>query len=340
MRRDHGIVNKAIDLIPDRIKAKAGAKAYEGFINLRRRVLNARCLMAEISGGRKIEYLEIDNGHEETLMFLHGFADSKDTFYDASQFLSQKFNLIIPDLPGFGRSFKRRHDRHNLDYFGKAMGEFVEKIELYDFHLSGNSLGGAISVKTYLEVPDRIKSLSLVDPGGIYVKEPRNLHHELFDNHIIFDIKNRDDFEYFLNRVFSKHPLMPHPIKDHIFHEMMRHRLWHRKLLADLFSGMGSEDDPKLLDFALNNCLKEIECPTLILWGDDDTLFPKETAYVIKKEIPNSEIHFLLDVGHAPQIESPRRFAKVLTKFIESQNLKYFLAENQETKKLVNSMES
>ena len=95
--------------------------------------------------------------------------------------------------------------------------------------------------------------------------------------------------------------------------------MWHRKVLSDLFQGLSSEDDPLLWEVALNRKLPSIKTPTLLLWGDEDTLFPADTAYVAKDLMPNAKLHFFTDVGHCPQIESPRVFARVLTKYLLEQ---------------------
>ncbi len=323
------IVTKALGMVPDHLKMKAGEKAYEGFIALRRKLLDAEAKEAFIDKDHVISYWEVDRGKDETMLFLHGFADSKDTFYDAAQFLVGEYNLVVPDLPGFGKSFKKKSERYSLENFGRWILKFIEDIGLTGFHLVGNSLGGAVAIRLAAEAPEHVKTVTLVDPAGVYIPEPYNLHHELFDGHIIFDIQNRDAFEYFLNRVFVKQPIMPHPIRDFIYKEFSRHNVWYRKLLADLFAGLRSEDDPQLMNIALNHCLEDIKSPTLIIWGDEDSFFPKETAYLMKSIISNSEIHFLMDVGHAPQIEVPRRFTHVLRKFIKKQCLLFDAHEKQ-----------
>lgn len=323
------IVTKAMSIVPDNLKMKAGEKAYEGFVALRRKLLDAESKTVHVDGDHLISYWEVDRGKDETILFLHGFADSKDTFYDAAQNLVADYNLVVPDLPGFGKSFKKKGEQYSIHNFGRWLLEFIEVIGLTGFHLVGNSLGGAIAAKLAADAGEHIKTLTLVDPAGVYIPEPYNLHHELFDGHIIFDIQSRDAFEYFLNRVFVKQPLMPHPIRDYIYKEFSRHNLWYRKLLTDLFEGLRSEDDPKLMRIALNRYLEDIKNPTLILWGDEDTFFPKETAYIIKDKIKNSEIRFLMDVGHAPQIEAPKRFTHVLKKFLKTQCLIFETQEKQ-----------
>lgn len=312
-----GLLHRLYHNVPRKWKERAGIKLYERYLTVRRTLLDAG--VAEHDGERHMSYLFCDRGHPETLVFLHGFADSKDNFYDAAHFLVDRYNIICPDLPGFGKSDKRKDDTYSLANYGSWVCDFIEGLGLDDFHLAGNSLGGAVAAEVARRIPDKVKTLTLIDPAGIYYKGKHSLHQELFDGNIIFDVRNRLEFEYFLDRVFYNRPLLPPPVKDFFYYEFHGHSLWHRKILDDLFQGLKSEDDPRLYEVALNNRLPEIRVPTLILWGDEDSLFPHETAYEVKKLIPSSRLHFFTDVGHSPQIEVPRRFARVLKKFLNEE---------------------
>ncbi|SME97994.1 alpha/beta fold hydrolase [Pseudobacteriovorax antillogorgiicola] len=334
MLEQERVLSKVLEVFPDDLKAKAGEKAYEAFVGLRRKIMGARVDRVMLTGDREISYLEIDGGKDETVLFLHGFADSKDTFYDAAQYLVADYNIICPDLPGFGKSFKRRSDTYCLENYGAWLSEFIEAINLVGFHVAGNSLGGAVALQVALMIPHKIKTLTLIDPAGIFLDEPYSLHHELFDGHVIFDVQTRDEFEYFLQRVFSKQPFIPHPIKDFLFKEFSRHGVWHRKVLADLIKGLDSDEDPRLYDMALNDRLPEVQVPTFILWGDEDSFFPKETAYFMQQKIPHAELHLLADTGHCPQIESPKRFALVFRKFLHRQCLQLDRVERQKSHRL------
>jgi len=309
-----GILRKIYERVPNVVKERAGEQVYETYLKFRRKLLDAK--VGFIEGKRLISYFHIDRGHPETIVYLHGFADSKDTFYDACHFLVDRFNIIAPDLPGFGKSDKRKDDPYSLDNYAAWIADFLVNKDIKACHLVGNSLGGAVAAAVTLLVPDRITTLTLADPAGIYFEDKHSLHQELFDGNILFDVRNSDEFEYFLDRVFYKRPLMPHPVKDFFYKEFHRHSMWHRKVLTDLLQGVRSDDDPKLWDFALNHKLEKIKTTTLILWGDEDTLFPAETGYLVKSLISNSRLHFFTDVGHCPQIEAPRKFARVLKKFL------------------------
>lgn len=326
------ILNRVYERIPSVLREQLGEHVYDKYLKIRRRLLGAK--LGVIEGKRQISYFSIDRGHPETLVYFHGFADSKDTFYDACHFLKDRFNIVAPDLPGFGKSDKRKDDIYSLDNYAKWMADFLDNMQIESCHLVGHSLGGAVAAAVSLLSPQRIKTLTLVDPAGIFYENKYSLHQELMDGNILFDVRNEEEFEYLLDRVFYRRPVLPPPVKDYLYRELYRHSTWHRKVLSDLFQGISSEDDPKLWQFALNNRLKKIKVPTLVLWGDEDTLFPAETAYLVKKLVKNSRLHFFTDVGHCPQIEAPRSFARLVKKFI-SQELRHIEQERHRQRQVV-----
>lgn len=314
MHSQKGLLSRIYAQIPKSLRERTGEQTYEAYIAVRRRLVGAQVKVAY--GRREISYLEIDRGHAGTVLFLHGFADSKDNFFDACHYLARDFNVICPDLPGFGRSSKLKDDTYSLSNYSDWLIDFADTIGLKSFHLAGNSLGGAVSAQMAIRYGHRLSSLILVNPAGVLYSERYSLHHELFSGHTIFDIQNRSQFEYFLHRVYYRKILLPAIVKDHLYQEFRRHSRWHRKLLRDLFEGIESVDDPKVDEIALNLRLPEIKVPTLILWGDEDTLFPYQTAYLMKELIPHAKLHFFTDTGHCPQVEDPRMFARVVKKFL------------------------
>jgi pimeloyl-ACP methyl ester carboxylesterase len=76
--------------------------------------------------------------------------------------------------------------------------------------------------------------------------------------------------------------------------------------------------DPRLDEITLNRQLKDIQAPTLILWGEKDSFFPAITGHLVRREIPNSRLEFLRGLGHSPQNESPMRVMRLVRKFLKT----------------------
>jgi len=303
--------------IPHRWKEDFGRDFYERYLKLRVKFLNGR--VQWYGADYKIEYTIIDQGKPEKLIFLPGFADTKENFYNAAQFLTNHCDMLIPDLPGFGRSFKRKGETYNLANYKVWMQDFIDQIGWTDFHLVGNSLGGAVAVELALCMPERIKSLTLVDCAGVVLKNHSSIYHEFVNERNIFEITTPLQFDYFLNRVFFTPPLIPPFVWDHLYREFSKHSKWHKKVLNDLLEGVKSMEDPRLEEFTLNHRLKDIRSPTTIIWGDEDSFFPVATADFIRSQIPGSTLYLLADRGHGPQVEAPLQFAQLMKKIMRRQ---------------------
>jgi pimeloyl-ACP methyl ester carboxylesterase len=66
--------------------------------------------------------------------------------------------------------------------------------------------------------------------------------------------------------------------------------------------------------------LTKVEKPTLLIWGNDDTITPPFVAREFNKLIPNSELHFIDKCGHAPMMEVPDEFNRILHLFLQKRN--------------------
>ena len=303
--------------IPARWKENFGEDFYEQYLKLRLKFLKAR--VEWYGAEHKIAYMITEQGRPEKLIFLPGFADTKENFYNSAQFLVNEFDVLVPDLPGFGRSFKRKGETYNLSNYKKWMVDFIESTGWTDFHLVGNSLGGAVAVDLALTMPEKIKSLALVDCAGVVLKDQPSIYQEFVDGRNIFSIHSELQFDYFLNRVFHTPPVIPPFVWNHLYREFQKHSKWHNKVLSDLLEGVSTLDDPRLDEFTLNRRLKNITVPTMIVWGDEDTFFPPATADFIHSQIPGSVLYLLADRGHGPQVEAPWQFAQLIKKFMRRQ---------------------
>jgi alpha-beta hydrolase superfamily lysophospholipase len=90
--------------------------------------------------GDRIAYLE--GGKGQTVLLLHGFADSKDARVAFAKHLTGAYHVAIPDLPGFGESTKRLDENYNIVSQVRRLDRFVEALGLQKFHPAGNSMGG------------------------------------------------------------------------------------------------------------------------------------------------------------------------------------------------------
>ena len=315
------IIRRCYEKIPPDSRRKFGKILFDSAVKTRRKILGAEEKSTKISDGY-VSWLHVDNHCPETVLFLHGFGDNKDNFFDAARLLAKNYNLVIPDLPGFGQSFKSVDAVYDLPAYGKWLSEFLESIELDEFHLAGNSLGGGIALQLTLLNPDKVKTLTVIDPAGFVGVDDDSVYQELVSGRNIFKVNSAQEFESFMDRVFcKKRPFIPPFIKDHITHDFISRGEWHEYMIATTLSGVTSLRDDRVKGLSLNEELPKIGVPTLILWGDNDTLFPHKWAHEMCTLIPNSQAHVFSDMGHSVQMERPSHFVSVYETFLGAQGV-------------------
>lgn len=254
----------------------------------------------------KIQVIEVDGrrtqllrgGTGAHLIYLHS-AIGETMWLPFHQGLSREFDVIAPAHPGFAMSENGEIEDiedvvfHYLDLFD-ALG-------LDKFYLVGASLGGWIAAEIALRHPQRIEGLVLVNSAGLHLDEGPPMEMSTLDADAAF-LRSLliSDHESFVGEL-----LFPAAHGDQGLDAISRlsfESTWNRRLYS-----------PKL-----RTRLRRIIAPTLILWGDDDRLYPPRYAEAFKEEIPKSVLHFIERCGHLPMFEQESRFVAAITKFLKS----------------------
>jgi pimeloyl-ACP methyl ester carboxylesterase len=161
----------------------------------------------------------------------------------------------------------------------------------------GNSLGGHVALVHILKNPERIQSLVLTGSSG------------LFENGMGDTYPKRGDKEYIRNKTaltFYDPRLATEELVNEVF-EITNNRLKVIKIIALAKSAIRNN---------LGDELTEIKQPTCLIWGNNDTITPPFVGKEFNRLIPNSELHFIDKCGHAPMMEVPDEFNRILDGFL------------------------
>lgn len=269
--------------------------------------------------GIEISYAELGDKKNPALVILHGFSDSKEGLLSFASHLSKHFFVLIPDLPGFGKSDKP-DTRYSLKFYAQILHEFLALRGISHFHAYGNSMGGAILIEYNHLYHDKFLSLILSCSAGLIPKENYgSFYEEVKNGKNLFLIEEIHHFEEFMKKIFYNQELIPFLVKGYIFEEYKANRFWYEKLMGDiLLPHINASEEELSLQ---NQKVKEIICPTLILWGEHDKVFPKELAYEFQRAIPDARLEIIEDVGHLPHLEKPERTYKRILKFYKEMGL-------------------
>jgi 2-hydroxy-6-oxonona-2,4-dienedioate hydrolase len=235
----------------------------------------------------------IEEGEGEPLLLLHGLFGALSNFTDLVEYFRKDYKVIVPLLPLF-----------DLDLFHTTVGgmakfvnKFIEARGYEDIHMLGNSLGGHVALIQILKHPERIKSLILTGSSG------------LFENGMGDSYPKRGDYEYIKKKTevtFYDPATATKELVDEVF-EITNNRLKVIKIIALAKSAIRNN---------LGEELKDIHQPVLLVWGHNDTITPPFVAQEFHKLLPNSELHFIDKCGHAPMMEVPSEFNKILAQFL------------------------
>lgn len=122
------------------------------------------------AGGLRIHYKRAGRG--PALVLLHGSASSLQHFDRAAALLSESFDVIRPDLPGFGLTGPRKDRDYRVPAYVATVAGFLEALGVPRYAVAGNSLGGDIAWNLALDHPERLTGLVLVNATG-YPKKTR-----------------------------------------------------------------------------------------------------------------------------------------------------------------------
>ncbi|HET6994166.1 MAG TPA: alpha/beta hydrolase [Chitinophagaceae bacterium] len=249
----------------------------------------------EIRQHEKFRFIEEGNG--EPLLLLHGLFGALSNFESLIEYFKNYNKVIVPILPLLDMDILHT----SVGGLAKFVHRFIEARQLKDIHLLGNSLGGHVGIIHILKHPERIKSLILTGSSG------------LFENGMGDSYPKRGDYEYIKRKTeltFYDPKMATKELVDEVY-SMTNNRLKVIKIIALAKSAIRNN---------LGEELNQIKQPTLLVWGNNDTITPPFVAREFNRLIPNSELYFIDKCGHAPMMEVPEEFNVILHKFLKKHN--------------------
>lgn len=246
----------------------------------------------EIKQDGKFKFIE--EGQGEPLVLLHGLFGALSNFEHLISYFKNTHKVVVPVLPLLDLDLLHT----SVSGLQKYVHKFIEQRNYNHIHLMGNSLGGHVALVHILKHPEKIKSLILTGSSG------------LFENGMGDTYPKRGDKEYIRKKTqltFYDPAVATDELVNEVF-EITNNRLKVIKIIALAKSAIRNN-----LGEELNNILQ----PTLLIWGNNDTITPPFVGKEFNRLIPNSELHFVDKCGHAPMMEVPDEFNKILDGFLE-----------------------
>ena len=219
-------------------------------------------------------------------------------FKDVIGFFSSKgYKVIIPELPIYNLPLKET----TVTAFSDFLEDFIKYKNLSNVILLGNSLGGHVGLIYSNKNPSFVKSLVLTGSSGLY------------ENSMGESYPKRENYGYIKRKtqeVFYNSKVATKEIVDEVF-ETVNNR---EKLVRTLAIAKSA------IRHNMSEELPNIKTPTLLIWGENDLVTPPEVAREFKSLLPNSKLEWIKKCGHAPMMEHPDEFNKILFNWLNQKN--------------------
>ncbi|HAA10753.1 MAG TPA: alpha/beta hydrolase [Cytophagales bacterium] len=242
----------------------------------------------------KGDFKYIDEGQGEVLLLLHGLFGALSNWESVVSKFSANYRVMIPMLPIYDMPIKQA----GLEGLVAFLEKFVDELNLNEFIVMGNSLGGHIGLIYTLAHQEKVRGMILTGSSG------------LFENSMGGSFPRRGSYEYIKERV------------EYTFYDP---KVATKEYVEEVFAT--TKNIPKCMRIVAiaksaqrNNMAEEIPnitVPTLLIWGLNDTITPPMVGHEFNRLMPNSELRFIDKCCHAPMMEHPDTFNELLEEWLD-----------------------
>ena len=248
---------------------------------------------------RNKKYSYIEDGEGTPIVILHGLMGGLSNFEGVLKFFPSKgYKVVIPELPLYTQNILKT----NVKAFSKYVKDFIVHKKFEKVILLGNSLGGHIALYHAKMYPELMKGLVITGSSGLY------------ESGMGESYPKRGDYEYIKKKaedVFYNPKVATKEIVDDVF-ATVNDRI---KLLKTLTIAKSAIRHNMAKD------LPNIQTPTCIIWGKNDKVTPPNVAEDFHKLLPNSDLYWIDQCGHAAMMEHPKEFNEILYEWLALRNL-------------------
>lgn len=242
----------------------------------------------------KFSYIE--EGEGTPVLLLHGLMGSLSNFDSVVEGLRRNgYRALIPSLPLYTISLLKASVKGLSSY----VHQFVKHKQLEDFYILGNSLGGHISLVFTKRHPEHVKGLVLTGSSGLYENAGSSYPKR----------GSRDYVEEKTKEVFYNPATATPALVDEVY-DIVNNRA---KILHILSISKSA------IRHNMEKDLPKIAKPTLLIWGRNDIVTPPEVAVQFNQLLPHSELQWIEKCGHAPMMEHPIIFNRLLIEWLGRQ---------------------
>ncbi|MFG6424584.1 MAG: alpha/beta hydrolase [Paramuribaculum sp.] len=247
--------------------------------------------------GLKVAYET--SGKGRPLILMHGWGCDHTTVASVAATASATHTVYSLDLPGFGQSDEPA-EPWTPERYALMLRSFVERLGLEKPALAGHSYGGRVAIVYASMWADEVDRVVLIDAAGV---KPRR--------HLSYYIKvySFKAWKWMLRLTLGRRRAEERIERERARRGSADYRAASPVMRATM--SVSVNDD-------LCRFMPSIKAPTLLMWGETDTATPLRDAHIMERLIPDSGLVIMPGAGHYSFLDSPARFAAVLSSFLSS----------------------
>lgn len=249
-----------------------------------------------------LPYAEQGDYSSTPLILLHGYADSWRSFERLLLHMPESIHIFAITQRGHGDASRPAEGYSSYDFAGD-LEAFMDKLNIKNAVIAGGSSGGFAARRFAIDHPQRTKGLVLLGSPLSLRDKPSVM--SLWDSTIskLTDPIDEDFVREFVASTFVQE--VPEEFIETLVQESLKvpARVW-----KAVFEGLLEDESMEEIN--------KIQAPTLIVWGDQDTIVSREEQETIAAVIPNTRLLVYPGAGHVLYCEEPVRIASDLVAFI------------------------
>ena len=247
-----------------------------------------------------------------TVVMLHGFTGSKENWYPVAELLEGRYRLLIPDLPGWGQSQRRRGADYGYLAEAERVAAFLRTISPgKPVVLLGHSMGGGIAPLVAARHPELVSHVGLLAAAGVRFRD-NQFGKDVLAGENPFGVQDTGSLQHYVDILFQSDaakPWIPWPVSEIVIARRRADARFEQSVLDRI--GRSSER------FAPGLAARKVNQPALLLWCRQDRVIDASAMELYAADMPQAREVLLEGCGHMSLVEQPDNVARAIVELIE-----------------------
>jgi len=249
--------------------------------------------MQAIVQGLATTYERTGTGRQ--ILILHGWADDSRSWRAFAHELSKSYEVVVPDLPGFGGT-EAPHEVWGLSEYADFVSDFIRKTGLKPYAVIGHSNGGAIAIKSIAR--------GLLAPGKLVLLASAGIRTEARGRKQLLKVVAKT----------GKAATLPLPVSTR---EKLRRKLYKASGSDMLIAEHLQETFKQVVSEDVRNDASRVAMPTFLLYGKQDTSTPPRYGALLVERMQHARLETLPAAGHFIQLDAPGAVVQKVEEFLK-----------------------